>query len=302
MSINLLKLTTEQLNEKTKNIDQLSTKEIVKLINEEDQTVAYAVSEALDDITEAIEVIYKALKEDGRLFYIGAGTSGRIGILDASECPPTFCTPLEMVQGIIAGGPEAIFRAIEGAEDNIEGGKEDLKDKNLTNKDVVVGIAASGRTPYVIGALKYAKEIGAKTIALSCNKNAEISKFADHKIEVIVGPEVLAGSTRLKAATAQKMVLNMITTTTMIKLGKVYKNLMVDLNPSNSKLYERARNIVMLVTGVNYDEANKYLNETNQKVKPAIVMILAKVSFEEALKLLDKAEGNVRKALELAKQ
>ncbi|MEH7113812.1 N-acetylmuramic acid 6-phosphate etherase [Neobacillus niacini] len=302
MKVNISNLTTEQRNHKSIHSDQLSTSEIVALMNEEDRSVADAVHKVLPEIEAAIEAIYQSLKNNGRLFYIGAGTSGRIGIVDASECPPTFCTPPELVQAIMAGGETAMFKAVEGAEDSLEYGEIDLGQRGLTHLDVVVGLAASGRTPYVIGGLKYAKEVGAVTIALSCNQNSEIGKIADYNIEAIVGPEFLSGSTRLKSATAQKMILNMFTTTTMIKLGKVYGNLMVDLNASNAKLVERARNIVSTITGVSYEESAKVLNETDQKVKPAIVMINANVSFKEAIEAIKHANGFTRKAIELANE
>lgn len=301
MKVNLSTLMTEQTNNRSNNIDQLSTLEIIELMNDEDYSVAASVKKVLPLISVGIELIYTALSNGGRLFYIGAGTSGRIGVLDASECPPTFCTPPELIQGIIAGGNTAMFTAVEGAEDNRENGAKDLQDRQLKDMDIVVGIAASGRTPYVIGALEYARSIGAKTIALSCNEQAEISHYADLGIEVIVGPEILTGSTRLKSATAQKMVLNMFTTATMIKLGKVYGNLMVDLNPSNIKLIERARNIVKNITGVSYTEAANILNKTDQKVKPAIVMLLGGVSFDKAKHLLDATNGFVHEAIEKAK-
>lgn len=301
MNLNLANLTTEKQNVKTKNLDQLKTSEIIKLMNQEDSSVPLAVSEVIPNIEEAVEAIVSRLKVGGRLFYIGAGTSGRLGVLDASECPPTFFTPPEMVQGIIAGGEKAMFTAIEGAEDSVLGGADDLKERNLSENDVVVGITASGRTPYVVGALNYANQIGAETISLSCNENSEVGKIAKHKIEVVVGPEVIAGSTRLKAGTAQKLVLNMLSTASMIKLGKVYDNLMVDLNASNSKLVERAKGIVMNITNVSYEVATDVLNQTNQRVKPAIIMIIANVSVQEALNLLDQAEGNVRDALSIVK-
>jgi N-acetylmuramic acid 6-phosphate etherase len=301
MDINLSTLTTEQRNFRTKNIDQMSTGEILKIINDEDQTVAIAVQKALPQIEEAVETIYRSLKKGGRLFYIGAGTSGRLGVIDAAECPPTFSTPSELVQAVIAGGEKAIQFAVEGAEDDPEQGASDLKQNALSPLDVVVGIAASGRTPYVIGALKYAQKLGASTVALSCNSDAVISGYADHKIEVIVGPEVLTGSTRMKAATAHKMVLNMITTTTMIKLGKIYENLMVDVHASNEKLIERSRNIVMTITNVTYEEAALVLDKANQEVKSAIVMIESGVSLEIAKQSLKKADGFVRKAIDIAK-
>ncbi|MDZ5473700.1 N-acetylmuramic acid 6-phosphate etherase [Bacillus sp. 31A1R] len=302
MKVNLSTLTTEQSNDRSTFIDQLSTMEIIKLMNEEDRTVADSVKEVLPQIEAAIDAIYNSLKNGGRLIYIGAGTSGRIGVLDASECPPTFCTPPEMVQALIAGGEKAILTAVEGAEDGFEVAAEDLKGKNVNHLDVVVGIAASGRTPYVKGGLYYAESMGATTISLACNKDAEISQYAKHKIEVVVGPEILTGSTRLKAATAQKMVLNMLTTTTMIKLGKVYGNLMVDLQASNMKLIERAKSIVTNITGVSYEEAEATLNQTNQRVKPAIVMIRAGVKLETAMDSINQANGFVREAIELAKK
>lgn len=300
MQENLSSLMTEQINNRTENIDQFSTMEIIKLMNEEDRTVADAVQLVLPEIKVAIDSVYQSLKSGGRLFYIGAGTSGRLGVLDASECPPTFLTPPEMVQAIIAGGESAILTAVEGAEDSYEAGAKDLKQRKLESADVVIGLAASGRTPYVVGALKYARELGAETVALSCNLDSDISKYAKNKIEVLVGPEVLTGSTRLKAATAQKMILNMITTATMIKLGKVYGNLMIDLKASNGKLVERARNMVTTITNVNYDKAEEVLNITDQRVKPAIVMIEGNVSYEEASNLINEADGFVRKAIKLA--
>jgi N-acetylmuramic acid 6-phosphate etherase len=302
MSVDLSNLTTEQRNDESMQIDQLSTLEVLKLINKEDRTVADAVQHALPQISAAVEAIYHSLKNGGRLFYTGAGTSGRLGVIDAAECPPTFSTEPNLVQAIIAGGDKAILVAVEGAEDSIELGASDLQKLNFSRKDVVVGIAASGRTPYVIGALNFAKSIGAETISLSCNQNSDISKFANYPIEVIVGPEVLTGSTRMKAATAQKMVLNMLSTTVMIKLGKVYENLMVDVKASNQKLIERAKNIVMTVTKADEKMASEVLEKTNYEVKPAIVMIKADVSYEEAIKAIDLADGMVRKAINLARR
>jgi len=302
VNVNITSLTTEQRNDRSRNIDQLSTLEIISLMNKEDGTVAEAVEKALPQIEAAIEAIYHTLKNNGRLFYVGAGTSGRLGVLDAAECPPTFCTPPELVQAIIAGGESAIFTAVEGAEDCREDGAKDLERKGITKSDVVVGIAASGRTPYVIGALEYARSLGAVTVSLACNQNAEISQYADHKIEVVVGPEILSGSTRLKSATAQKMILNMLSTTTMIKLGKIYDNLMVDLHASNIKLVERAKRIVMEITGVAYEEAAEALKLTNQKVKPAIVMLMGGVSVERANEAIEQANGFTRRAIELAKE
>jgi N-acetylmuramic acid 6-phosphate etherase len=302
MNIKISTLTTEQRNPLSHKIDQLSTREILEIINDEDRKVAEAVKKAHSQIERAIDSVYQSLRNGGRLYYIGAGTSGRLGIIDASECPPTFSTSPDLVQAIIAGGEQAILVAVEGAEDEADQGANDLKENGFHSSDIVIGITASGRTPYVVGALKYAQQIGATSIALSCNHDAVVSKYADHKIEVIVGPEVLTGSTRMKAATAHKMILNMISTTTMIKLGKVYENLMVDVHASNQKLIERSRNIVMMITKATYQEAAEILDKTNQEVKPAIVMIEAKVSFEVAKQAIDKADGFVRKAIELAKE
>jgi N-acetylmuramic acid 6-phosphate etherase len=300
MKEDLSALITEQVNQKSKKLDQLSTLEILKLMNDEDRTVANVVRETIPQIESAIESIYKALQNGGRLFYVGAGTSGRLGVIDASECPPTFQTPPDLVQSLMAGGDGAIYTAVEGAEDDPELAVRDLQNRQLSSRDAVVGIAASGRTPYVVGALSYAKKVGAVTVALACNEGTMIGHMADHAIEVVVGPEILMGSTRLKSATAQKLVLNMISTTTMVKLGKVYQNLMVDLNANNQKLIERARRIVMLITGIPYESAMRVLEQTDQKVKPAIVMIEAQVTFEEAMEAINSTGGYVRKAIELA--
>ncbi|MCC3356343.1 N-acetylmuramic acid 6-phosphate etherase [Bacillus sp. REN16] len=297
---NISALTTEMRNKHSGHIDNMSTMDILKTINNEDKTVAYRVEDVLPEVEAAVELVYQSLSQGGKLFYIGAGTSGRIGILDAVECPPTYSTPPDLVQAIIAGGNNAFIQAVEGAEDNIHLGATDLEERNLTHIDVVIGIAASGRTPYVIGALQYAKQIGAKTVSLSSNKNSKISQHADIAIEVETGPEVVTGSTRMKAATAHKLILNMITTSTMIKVGKVYENLMVDLKVSNIKLQERAKNIVSTITNVPYSKAEEVLEITNYEVKPAIVMIRAGVSFEEAKKHIHSANGFVRKAIDLA--
>lgn len=296
----LTKLTTELRNERTKNIDGMETKEILTLINDEDMKVALAIQEVLPEIEQTVEAVVKSFQKGGRLFYIGAGTSGRLGILDAVECPPTFSTPPHLVQGLIAGGTQAIEVAVEGAEDDEELGRADLRERELTELDTVVGIAASGRTPYVIGALKFAQEVGATTVSLTSNKDSEISKHAEIKIEVVTGPEILTGSTRLKAATAHKQILNMISTTSMIKIGKVYENLMVDVNISNVKLMERAINIVKTVTDTSYDLAKETLLEANKEVKAAIVMINGKVSYKEAKEYIAQANGYVREAIKLA--
>lgn len=293
----LEKLETERSNAKTNNLDIMTVKEIISAMNEEDQTVALAVQKVLPQIEEAIHIVHKGLSNNGRLLYIGAGTSGRIGLLDAVECPPTFSTSPKMVQAVLAGGFGAVMVAVEGAEDDQELGKNDLKQQHLTTNDVVVGIAASGRTPYVIGALAYAQSVGAKTISLSSNLQSAISLYADVAIEVETGPEVLTGSTRLKAATAHKMVVNMISTASMIQIGKVYKNLMVDVHASNFKLKERAKMIVCEATNSTYEAAEQVLVETGFNVKQAIVMILTGLTAEEGKGLLEKANGKVRVAI-----
>ncbi|MFD1039737.1 N-acetylmuramic acid 6-phosphate etherase [Virgibacillus byunsanensis] len=294
----LSNLVTEQRNENSMNMDQMSTIEILKTINDEDQKVAKAVEAVLPQVDTAIEHIYKALAKGGRLFYVGAGTSGRLGVIDASECPPTFMTPPDMVQTVMAGGNGAFFNAAEGSEDDEAQGEVDLKARNFTKDDVVIGITASGRTPYPIGALKYAREMGAYTVSLSCNENSLISSFADCEIEVIVGPEVLTGSTRMKAATSHKMILNMISTTTMIKLGKVHENLMVDVHASNYKLMERAKRTIMEITNAAYEEAERVLHITGNEVKPAIVMIEAGATLEEAKHAIAESKGYVREAID----
>lgn len=295
--INLSDLTTETRNEETMNLDELSTAEILKIMNSEDQKVAQRVGKVLPDITQAVKQIILSFNKKGRLFYIGAGTSGRLGVLDAAECVPTFGTDPKMVQGLIAGGMKAMTIAVEGAEDSPELGAKDLQSQNLTNKDIVVGIAASGRTPYVIGGLDYAKKVGAATISLACNDHAKISKHADINIEISVGPEVLTGSTRLKSGTAQKLVLNMLSTASMIGIGKVYKNLMVDVKPTNAKLVERSKRIIMEATDVSYTVANDMFEKAGKDVKLAIVMILTDVDLNEAKKRLQVAKGFVRKTI-----
>jgi len=293
----LEQLTTEKRNPNTMDIDQMSIKEILQIMNKEDQSVPIAISKEIDKIESAIQMVIDSFRRGGRLIYIGAGTSGRLGVLDAAECPPTFGTDPAMVQGIIAGGKEAFTRAVEGAEDNEQMGGDDLKAIRLTNLDTVVGIAASGRTPYVIGALKYAKSIGAKTVSISNNKNSIIGTLADVAIEVETGPEVLTGSTRLKAGNAQKLILNMISTVSMIGIGKVYKNLMVDVRPTNHKLIERSKRIIMEATGVDYETAEKFFEEAKRNVKAAITMILLNCSYDEAVEKLKKAKGFIRKTL-----
>ena len=295
--LNLKKLTSESRNENTMDIDKVSTLEMTKIINNEDKKVAEAVEKELPKIAEAIDSIVERIHKGGRLIYIGAGTSGRLGILDASECPPTYGTPEELVQGIIAGGTEAIFRAKEGAEDSKELAVKDLKDKNISENDTIVGLAASGRTPYVIGGLEYANEIGALTISVTCNADSEVSKVAKISIAPVVGAEVVTGSTRLKSGTAQKLVLNMLSTGAMIKLGKVYGNLMVDVKSTNEKLTQRAKLIVCEATGIAIEEATEVLNKTDFDVKLAIFMILSKLNKEEARIILDQNKGYIATAL-----
>ena len=295
--IDLTKLTTEQRNPKTTAIDEASALEIVKLINAEDQTVPKAVKKILPAISRAIIVIANHLSHGGRLFYIGSGTSGRLGILDAAECPPTYSTPPELVQGIIAGGAPAIFRAQEGAEDSENTGAEDLEKQKLTNLDVVVGLSASGRTPYVIGALKYAQQTGAYTIAVTCTENPETAAVADLSLTAVTGPEVITGSTRMKAGTAQKLILNMIYTGSMILMGKVYGNQMVDLQCTNRKLEARARRILTEATGCDADTADTLLEQSHGAVKPAILMHLTGIDYETALKKLKDNQGHLKQAL-----
>lgn len=296
--INLEQLVTEGVNENTNNIDKVSTLEMLTMINEEDKKVAFEVQKELPNIAKAVDEIAKAFEKGGRLIYVGAGTSGRLGILDASECPPTYGVPENMVHAIIAGGYEAIFRAKEGAEDSLELCEKDLKNIDFSADDVLVGLAASGRTPYVIGGLKYAKELGAVTVGVTCNPNSEISRLAYISIAPVVGPEVITGSTRMKSGTAQKMVLNMLTTGSMIKIGKVFNNLMVDVKASNEKLVERAKRIVSLATGVTREKATEVLEQTSYNVKLSILMIESGLSRQEALDLLEKNKGYISKALD----
>ncbi len=293
-------LTTEQLNPHSMDIDSKSIPEILKIINDEDKTVPLAVEKELKYIEQAVELIVDALKNGGRLLYFGAGTSGRLGVIDASECSPTFGTPYGLIEGFIAGGKEAMFRSQEGAEDYEENGTKDVIAANVSAKDIVCGIAASRRTPYVVGAVKKAKELGAKTIYITTNPRESFNiKEVDVAICPYVGPEVIMGSTRMKSGTAQKLVLNMLTTAAMIRLGKVYENMMIDLQMTNKKLVERSKKIVMTITGVSYEDAEDYLKKANGHVKTALVMIKSGVDAEEARRRLEKADGFVRKAIEL---
>ncbi|MBF4692960.1 N-acetylmuramic acid 6-phosphate etherase [Fusibacter ferrireducens] len=296
--IDLKKLTTETRNPRTMTLDHMTPIEIATLMNKEDRHIIEAVQEVLPEVSTLIEWCTYALKHQGRIIYIGAGTSGRLGLLDAVECPPTFGISPERVVGLIAGGESAFITAVEGAEDSTTLGEDDLKKIALTANDIVIGIAASGRTPYVIYALKYAKKMGCKTAIIACNKNSEMSKEADIAIEPVTGPEVLTGSTRLKAGTAQKMILNMISTGAMIGIGKVYQNLMVDVMQTNAKLVTRAENIVIDATQCSRSQAQSTLEKSKGSVKIAITMILLQCSFEEAQNLLEKSNGHIRNALE----
>ena len=290
-------LSTETRNPETMNLDEMTSLEIVKAMNIEDSKVPFVISKLLPEISKVVDIAAEALKNKGRIFYIGAGTSGRLGVVDSSECPPTFnASPNDFI-GLIAGGEKAFIKAVEGAEDSEDLGKQDLINKNFNRNDICIGLAASGRTPYVIGGLKYAKSIGAKTVSISCNKDSKIGKIADISIEAIVGPEVLTGSTRLKAGTAQKLILNMISTGAMILNGKSYKNLMVDLQMTNKKLETRGINIIKEATGVDENEAKEYIKKANGSVKIAIVMILSNCDYEIAKNKLDKSEGKVRLAI-----
>lgn len=291
-------LSTEKRNNNSMNIDVALTSEILKIINEEDKTVPFAIEKELPYIEKAVDLIVHSLKNSGRLLYFGAGTSGRLGVLDAVECPPTFGTPYGLIEGFIAGGKEAMFKAQEGAEDFEENGSLAVDKASVTKKDVVCGIAASRRTPYAIGAVKRGKELGASTVFISCNPRDQFNIMeVDIAICPYVGPEVIMGSTRMKSGTAQKLVLNMLTTASMIKLGKIYENMMIDLQISNQKLIERSKKIVITITGVSYDEATDFLKKAGGHVKTALVMILAKVNYKEAKQRLEKADGFVRKTI-----
>lgn len=289
---------TESQNPRTTDIDSLPTLEIVQRINDEDAKIAAAVQQALPQIAQAVDAIAERMSRGGRLIYVGAGTSGRLGILDAVECVPTFNTDPSQVVGLIAGGYGAIVRSVEGAEDDADGGRADVLALSLTPDDAVVGIAASGRTPYVLGALAAATEIGALTVGISCNVPAAVLDAAQIAIGVPVGPEVITGSTRMKAGTAQKLVLNMLSTATMVRLGKVYGNLMVDVRATNEKLVDRARRIVAQIAAVPYDEAARLLDASGDEVKVAIVMAKRGVAADEASHLLDVAGGRLRAVID----
>ncbi|HCU29668.1 MAG: N-acetylmuramic acid 6-phosphate etherase [Sphaerochaeta sp.] len=292
-------LTTEQCNHNSSNIDELSVFRILQIMNNEDKTVPYAVEKQLHVIEALVNDIVESFKNGGKLVYIGAGTSGRLGVLDASECPPTFGVPMTMVQGIIAGGRDALTRSIENAEDDRQAGVSALEAIKFTSDDVLVGITASGQAPFVIGAMEYAKSLGAVVGAISCNKDSKTFSAADHAVFLDVGPEIITGSTRLKAGTAQKLVLNMLTTASMIRLGKVYHNLMVDLTPVNQKLVERSKRLIKQATGCTEAEAVQAFYESGKKPKVAILMILLGVDAETALALEKQSSGPISEMIRL---
>lgn len=290
--------TTEQRNPVSYRIDTKSTLEILSIINEEDRKVPLAVGDCISVIASLVDDVVLSFKKGGRLFYIGAGTSGRLGVLDASECPPTFGVPPTMVQGIIAGGLPALTNAIESAEDNATAGVLELQGRSFTKDDVLVGITASGQAPYVIGAMAWAQSIGAKVGAISCNEHSAVFDHADHKIHVAVGAEIITGSTRMKSGTAQKLVLNMITTASMIRIGKVYNNLMVDLLPLNAKLVDRAKRLIIEVIGCSRAEAEELYKHSKGNIRVASLMHMLKVDAFEARRLLDESDGSINRALD----
>lgn len=297
MNENLQKLSTEQRNPNTLHIDEMDTAAMLTAINQEDKQVPLAVEAVIPQITKLVEEAHIRMQKGGRIIYMGAGTSGRLGVLDASECPPTYGVDSSLVQGLIAGGFPALLKAQEGAEDSREMAEDDLKAVSLTAADTVIGLAASGRTPYVIGGLLYAQKVGAYTGAISCVANAEISKYAETAIEAVTGPEVITGSTRMKAGTAQKLILNMISTSLMIKYGKVYQNLMVDVQPTNEKLVKRAEGIVADAGGCSVEKASALLKESGYQVKIAICMAISGFSKEACEEALENNQGNVSKTI-----
>jgi N-acetylmuramic acid 6-phosphate etherase len=297
MDLRLNNLPTEERNSASMKIDLETTDGILRIINQEDQKVASAVAREIPRIAQAVDLICEAFRQGGRLFYVGAGTSGRLGILDASECPPTYNVTPQMVQGVIAGGMKATVRSIEASEDDERAGRVAMKRKKLTARDVVAGIAASGRTPYTLGAMKYARSLGAKVLSITCNPNSKMARVADVSIAPVVGAEVVAGSTRMKSGTAQKLVLNMLTTASMIKLGYVYGNLMIHVQMKNEKLRERGRRIIMSATGADYKQADLTLKQAQGDIKVAIVMLVRGESRRDALNRLKKHGQNLRAAL-----
>ena len=297
MSLNLKNMSTETRNQNTMNLDIMSPLEVVTVMNQEDAKVPAAITPALPNIAQCVTWAIESIENGGRIIYMGAGTSGRLGVLDAVECPPTFGVAPEVVVGLIAGGEKAFVKAVEGAEDSRELGRQDLIDINANKNDIVIGIAASGRTPYVLGGLAYAQEIGCHTVGISCNPGSAVGAAAELAIEVVPGPECLTGSTRLKSGTCQKLILNMISTATMVGCGKAYQNLMVDVMQTNEKLVVRAQNIVMEATGCDRETAAEKIAIAGGNAKTAITMILADCGLEEAKERLAKAKGHVREAI-----
>ncbi len=299
--MNIHELTTEQRNPNSFMIDTKSTEEILTIINGEDHLVPKAVAAAIPEITLLVDAVVESFRKGGRLFYIGAGTSGRLGVLDASECPPTFGVSPSLVQGIIAGGQKALTTSVEWVEDDGPAGVASLKERLFTGDDVLVGITASGQAPFVKSAMEYARSIGAKVGAIACNESSEIFLVSDYQIHLSVGPEILTGSTRMKSGTAQKLVLNMITTASMIRWGRVYNNYMVDLTPVNAKLQKRSRRLVTEISGCSEKRSLQILEETGYDVKPSILMAMLDVSYDRAKELLQESEGNLHNASQLAK-
>lgn len=297
-----MKPVTEETNPNTKDIDRRSTLEIVKLVNQEDKIVAEAVSRVLDSIAAGVDLIAERLASQGRLFYVGTGTSGRLGVLDASECPPTFGVSPDLVRGVIAGGYDALHKSVEAAEDDPNQAERDLKSFGVSSADVVVGISASGNTPYTLGALEYAAKLGAGTVAVTCNPASRMAAVAAVSISPLVGPEVIAGSSRMKAGTAQKMILNMLSTGTMIKLGLVYSNLMSNLRATNEKLRRRARAILAEETGMTADQAARVFDDAGEDLRVALLMTRANISRDDAARLLESHHGSVRSALDSVKK
>jgi len=295
-------LETEQRNPASEALSEMETIDILRVINEEDKKVAYAVEKAIPEIAKLVDTIVEAVKSGGKWFYVGAGTSGRLAVMDVAELLPTYDIGPETVEALIAGGPGAMVRPIEGAEDDEEMAVRELKGKRLSSKDVVVGVSASGRTPYVVSALRYAQSIGAKTAAITCVEGSPVTKYADIKIVLRTGPEVITGSTRMKAATAQKMVLTMLSTTVMVKLGRVHGNLMVSLQPVSRKLKERAKRILIMEAGVTYEQATRILEAANYNVVAAIVMAQAGIGYDDAMKILERSNWIPTRAIELAKR
>ena len=297
MSLNLKSMSTETRNQNTMNLDTMIPLEVITVMNQEDAKVPEAIKPALPNIAQCVSWAIESIEAGGRIVYMGAGTSGRLGVLDAVECPPTFGVAPEVVVGLIAGGEKAFVKAVEGAEDSRQLGHDDLVDIGLQKRDIVIGIAASGRTPYVLGGLAYAQEVGCHTVAISCNPGSAIGQAAELAIEVVPGPEVLTGSTRLKSGTCQKLILNMISTATMVGCGKAYQNLMVDVMQTNEKLVVRAQNIVMEATGCDRETAAEKIALADGNAKTAITMILADCGMEEAKERLARAKGHVREAI-----